>query len=172
VSPITVTFFLRLPQSIASPGLTNHDLASDAITATPTDTADPIDAATAMAQLLSALASITTVTELDLTNPSIAITLATLAQQASDPNNTTPLTTPRKLFNHPTPGSIVGHASPSICRYLTTAQDSSSPTYCGALNFLNNQSKFDAMFPPNDRKPISSLHRSNDPIPLYLIPKT
>jgi hypothetical protein len=108
----------------------------------------------------------TTVTKLDLTNPSMATALATLAQQVSDPDNTTPLTTPRKLFNQPTTLSIVGHASPSICRYLTTAQYLSSPMYCGAFDFLNSQSKFDAMFQPNNCKPISSLCRSNGPTSL------
>jgi hypothetical protein len=58
---------------------------------------------------------------------------------------------------------MVGHVSPSICRYLTTTQDSFSPTY---WDFLDSQSKFDAVFPPNDRKAISSLRCSNDPTSL------
>jgi hypothetical protein len=45
---------------------------------------------------------------------------------------------------------------------LTTAHESTGPTYCGALDFLDSQSKFDAVFPPNDRKPISSLRCSNE----------
>jgi hypothetical protein len=164
VSPVTVTFFLRLPQSIASTTMPRADVdhSLDAVPAT----ADPAAAATAMVKLLRALASGTTVAELDLTDPSVSSALATLAQQASTPHGTTPITTPRKLFDTPASCSIIGHASPSICRHLTTAQDSSSPTYCGALDFLDSQSKFDAVFPPNDRKPISSLRRSNDPTSL------
>jgi hypothetical protein len=110
-----------------------------------------------MEQILHALASGTTVAELDLTGPSVATALSTLVMQASAPNDDPLMSTPRKLFTPPTA------ASPSIRQYLTTAQESTGPTYCGALDFLDSQSKFDTVLPPNDRKPISSLRRSNEP---------
>jgi hypothetical protein len=155
-SPITVNYFLRLPQTIATA------TAPDA-SATDPGTASPPDTSNAMEQLLQALASGTTVAELDLTDPSVATALSTLVMQASAPNDD-PMATPRKLF--PTPSASAPDtttASPSIRRYLTTAHESTGPTYCGALDFLDSQSKFDAIFPPNDRKPISSLRRSNEP---------
>jgi hypothetical protein len=161
-SPITVTYFLRLPQSIAPAAATISTATAPDVSLTDSNAATP---SIAMEQILHALASGTTVAELDLTDPSVATALSTLVMQASAPNSEDPLmTTPRKLFTPPTASFInVTTASPSIRRYLTTAQESPGPTYCGALDFLDSQSKFDAVFPPNDRNPISSLRRSNEP---------
>jgi hypothetical protein len=103
----------------------------------------------AMAQILSALASGTTVADLDLTGPSIGTAPSTLVMQASATNDDPLMATPRKLFTPPS-ASFVGTttASPSIRRYLTTAHESTGPTYGGALDFLDSQSKFDAVFRP------------------------
>jgi hypothetical protein len=157
-SPITVNYFLCLPQTIAIATATALDAS-----ATDPGTVSPPDTSNAMEQLLQALASGTTVAELDLTDPSVATALSTLVLQASAPTDD-PMATPRKLFPPPsasTPNTTT--ASPSIRRYLTTAHKSTGPTYCGALDFLDSQSKVDAVFPPNNRKPISSLRRSNEP---------
>ncbi len=98
-----------------------------------------------MEQILHALASGTTVAELDLIDPAVATALSTLVMQASAPNDDPLMTTPRKLFTPPTASFIdATTASPSIRQYLTTAQESPGPTYCGALDFLDSQSKFDA----------------------------
>ena len=55
-------------------------------------------------------------------------------------------------------------ASPSICRYLTTAATFAQPSFCGSLNFLDTQSLLDAVFPPLNRTPIFPLSiTSNQP---------
>jgi hypothetical protein len=123
-SPITVNYFLRLPQTIAIATTTAPDAS-----ATDPGTASPPDTSNAMEQLFQALASGTTVAELDLTDPSVATALSTLVLQALAPNDD-PMATPRKLFPPPsasTPDTTT--ASPSIRRYLTTAHESTGPTY-------------------------------------------
>jgi hypothetical protein len=160
-SPITVTYFLRLPQSIAPAAATISTATAPDVSLTDSNTATP---SIAMEQILHALASGTTVADLDLTDPSVATALSTLVMQASAPTDDPLMTNPRKLFTPPTASFIdATTTSPSIRRYLTTAQESTVPTYYGALDFFDSQSKFDAVFPPNDRKPISSLRRSNEP---------
>jgi hypothetical protein len=79
-SPITVNYFLRLPQTIAIATATAPDAA-----ATDPGTANTSNA---MEQLLQALASGTTVAKLDLTDPSVATALSTLVLQASAPRVT------------------------------------------------------------------------------------
>jgi hypothetical protein len=160
-SPITVTYFLCFPQTIAPAAATPSTATALDVSLTDSNAVAP---SIAMAQILSALASGTTVAELDLTDPSIATALSTLVMQASATNDDPLMATPRKLFTPPSASFVdTTTASPSIRRYLTTAHESTGPTYCGALDFLDSQSKFDAVFPPNDRKPISSLRRSNEP---------
>jgi hypothetical protein len=161
-SPITVTYFLRLPQSIAPAAATLSTATALDVSLTDSNAATP---SIAMEQTLHALASGTTAAGLDLTDPSVATALSTLVMQSSAPNDDPLMTTPRKLFTRATASFIdATSASPSIRRYLTTAQESTGPTYCGALDFLDSQSKFDAVFPPNSNcKPISSLRCSNEP---------
>lgn len=112
-----------------------------------------------MAQLPSTLAYRTTIAKFDLTNP----ILATLIKKALAPEDALLLAIPHHLFNILTPSSTNNTASPSIRRYLTTTQQSSGPTFCGALNFLDNQLKCTDMLPPNDHMPVGPLHILSEP---------
>ena len=157
IPPTTVHFFLKLLQSTipAKPSTTTP------APATPQALADVPD--TTAAAIVSLLASGRSIYDLDLSDPSITAALAAIV------TNSSPVATPdahlatpnRRLFD--TKPCPVATTSPSIRRHLTNADRSADPTFCGALDFLDSQPLFDAIFPHLDRKPIGSLHSFDTP---------
>jgi hypothetical protein len=99
-SPITVTYFLRLPQTVAPAVTPSPDATAPDASLTESNAAD------AMEQILRALASGTTLADLDLTDPSVATAISKLVMQASGPNDDPLLATPPSCLlrpRHPSP---------------------------------------------------------------------
>jgi hypothetical protein len=162
IPPAVIPFFLKLPQSAppAKPAAKKATISdSDA-----RDTADAASAAATAAEaarvseaaIVSAFAKGGTIGDLDLDDPTVAAALASIITKATAaPVATTPSTPSRRLFANSSPSPDV--TSPSIRPYLTGADTSANPTFCGQLDFLDNQALFDSVFPPLDRHPIGSL---------------
>jgi hypothetical protein len=162
IPPAVISFFLKLPQSAppakpaAAQAALSEDDARDAADAAAASATAAKAALVAQAAIVSALARGGTVGDLDLTDPIVAAALAAIITKATAaPANTAPSTPARRLFGHSPSSPDV--TSPSIRQYLTNADTSANPTFCGPLDFLDHQLLFDGVFPPLDRHPIGSI---------------
>jgi hypothetical protein len=157
----TVQCFLKLNESLppANPADQNQsksDSPSSPATANAKTPGTPNTIA--MTTVRQVFASGRDASDLDFTDPMILWALTSIVNVSSapptSPKTFTPDSTRVNLFPATDPPQA---ASPSILCYLTNAPSATKPTYCGPLDFLNNQILFDAVFPAHDRKPILSL---------------
>ena len=160
-SPFTVDYFLKLPQSLP-PAKPTVDLVDQAPAPANTHKGNPSTPDTiALARVRQLFDDGGDPSTLDLSNPATVTALASLIKTSSAEKEFDEIFTPgsakRQLFAGPPPSPS---ASPSIRRYLASSTTAASPSFCGPLNFLDNQTLFDAVFSPLTRKPVFALRPS------------
>jgi hypothetical protein len=147
-----VTFFLPLPQAptpSSSTGLPSTNPAAAAAVAA---------VAAATARIVQALNAGTPLLSIDITNPimaaGMAAHLSASTNLGSSVGSPTPHLTPTQLF--PSTASSTSTVSPGLRPFLTGAAAPAESTFCGPLNFLDDQALFDVVFPPSTRKALAS----------------
>jgi hypothetical protein len=159
--PSTVHYFLKLPQATPPSKPSNRHV--ETVDSDPPSSPEPDHIPgnpdmSAVAAIREVFAAGGNADDLMLTSPKVKHALASLINhQQATPKPSTMFTPDSACVNLFPATETPPAASPSIRRYLTNATSTMLPTYCGPLNFLDNQALFDAIFPTNDRKPILSL---------------